>query len=131
MVVDAVGPKLNWQEHRNKYLPCPFILYKDKLIPWRDKIADHKHPPAMKVPPPTSINQYVARRLREARLDKQYCQAYLATEAGLCQSGYSALENGKRDIALGQLEKLAQVLGKGILDFLPPSSGPVVAKPKK
>lgn len=85
----------------------------------------------MKVLPPTSINQYVARRLREARLDKQYCQAYLAAEAGLCQSGYSDLENGKRDITLTQLERLAQVLGKTIPDFVPPSSGPVAAKPKK
>jgi transcriptional regulator with XRE-family HTH domain len=85
----------------------------------------------MKVSPSSPINQYVIRRLRQARLDKQFCQAYLAAQAGLCQSGYSNLENGKRDITLTQLEKLARALGKAIADFLPAPDWPAGANAKK
>jgi transcriptional regulator with XRE-family HTH domain len=75
----------------------------------------------MKASSASPITQHVARCLRQARLDKQFCQAYLAAQAGLCQSGYSNLENGKRDITLTQLEKLARALGKTAADFLPSS----------
>jgi transcriptional regulator with XRE-family HTH domain len=85
----------------------------------------------MKVSPPSPLNQYVARCLRQARLDKQFCQTYMAAQAGLCQSGYSDLENGKRDITLAQLEKLAQALGKPIAYFLPPAPKPAEVEPTK
>lgn len=48
--------------------------------------------------------------IRKHRLEKQLKQEYLGRQIGLCKSGISRLENGKRGTSINKLLILADVL---------------------
>lgn len=56
------------------------------------------------------IKKYV-KFIKDLREKKGFSQAELAEKVGISRTSYIAVEQGKRDISLGELEKLAQVLG--------------------
>jgi transcriptional regulator with XRE-family HTH domain len=60
---------------------------------------------------PADIRRLVARNLRRLRKAKGLSQSELATDAGLHQHHVSEIENGRLDLRLGTIHKLARALG--------------------
>jgi len=55
------------------------------------------------------ITKY-ARFIKEARLKKGFHQSYLASRLDISRPSYIAIEQGKRELTMGEFEKLASVL---------------------
>jgi predicted transcriptional regulator/DNA-binding Xre family transcriptional regulator len=66
----------------------------------------------------------IGRRIRQLRLDRGMTLEALASELGRAISQVSLIENGKRELKLSELQKLARILGTTVDDLLtqePPS----------
>ena len=66
----------------------------------------------------------VGRRVRQLRLDRGMTLEALAAELGRAISQVSLIENGKRELKLGELQRLARILGTTVDELLsqePPS----------
>lgn len=59
------------------------------------------------------------RRIRAARLAKDWSQEDLAHEAGLDRTYVGSIERGERNVALLNLNKLARALDDDLADFFP------------
>jgi predicted transcriptional regulator/DNA-binding Xre family transcriptional regulator len=62
----------------------------------------------------------VGRRIRQLRNDRGMTLDALAAELGRAPSQVSVIENGKRELKLGELQKLARILGVTLDDLLSP-----------
>jgi predicted transcriptional regulator/transcriptional regulator with XRE-family HTH domain len=62
----------------------------------------------------------VGRRIRQLRSDRGMTLDALAAELGRAPSQVSVIENGKRELKLGELQKLARILGVTLDDLLSP-----------
>jgi predicted transcriptional regulator/DNA-binding Xre family transcriptional regulator len=62
----------------------------------------------------------VGRRIRQLRTDRGMTLDALAAELGRAPSQVSVIENGKRELKLGELQKLARILGVTLDDLLSP-----------
>jgi predicted transcriptional regulator/DNA-binding Xre family transcriptional regulator len=62
----------------------------------------------------------VGRRIRQLRTDRGMTLDALAGELGRAPSQVSVIENGKRELKLGELQKLARILGVTLDDLLSP-----------
>ncbi len=58
-----------------------------------------------------------AKLVKEIRINRGFSQAELATKIGISRASYIAIEQGKRELTLGECEKLSQVLGVAISDI--------------
>ncbi len=66
----------------------------------------------------------VGRRIRQLRLDRGMTLETLASELGRAISQVSLIENGKRELKIGELQRLARILGTSLDELLsqePPS----------
>ena len=62
----------------------------------------------------------VGRRIRQLRLDRGMTLEALAGAMGRAISQVSLIENGKRELKLGELQRLARILGTSVDDLLSP-----------
>src|SRR6188474_3076981 len=62
----------------------------------------------------------VGRRIRQLRLDRGMTLDVLATHLGRAISQVSVIENGKRELKLGELQRLARILGVTLDELLSP-----------
>lgn len=62
----------------------------------------------------------VGRRIRALRLDRGLTLEALAAELGRAPSQVSVIENGKRELKLGELQRLARILGVTLDELLSP-----------
>jgi predicted transcriptional regulator/DNA-binding Xre family transcriptional regulator len=62
----------------------------------------------------------VGRRIRQLRTDRGMTLDALAAELGRAPSQVSVIENGKRELKLGELQKLSRILGVTLDDLLSP-----------
>ncbi len=62
----------------------------------------------------------IGRRIRQLRLDKGLTLDEVASALGRAISQLSLIENGKRELKLGELQKLARILGTTVDDLLKP-----------
>jgi len=62
----------------------------------------------------------LGRRLRQLRLDRGMTLEALAAEIGRAPSQLSVIENGRRELKLGELQKFARVLGVSLDELLSP-----------
>jgi transcriptional regulator with XRE-family HTH domain len=53
----------------------------------------------------------IAKRIKELRIKKDLTQAQVAESVGLARASYISVEQGKRDLSLQEVEKLAHMLG--------------------
>ena len=51
-----------------------------------------------------------AKLIKEARIRKGFSQSYIATTLGISRPSYIAIEQGKRELTMGEFEKLSVVL---------------------
>ena len=58
-----------------------------------------------------------AKLVKEIRINKGFSQAELATKIGISRASYIAIEQGKRELTLGECEKLSQALGVAMSDI--------------
>lgn len=58
-----------------------------------------------------------AKLVKEIRINKGFSQAELAVKIGLSRASYIAIEQGKRELTLGECEKLSKVLGTAMSDI--------------
>ena len=63
---------------------------------------------------PADIRRLLARNVRRLRKAKGLSQSELATDAGLHQHHVSEIENGRLDLRLGTISKVARALGVSI-----------------
>ena len=59
-----------------------------------------------------------ARRMKERRLTQNMSQEDLAAESGLHRTYIGSVERGERNIAVDNMEKIAEALSCGIADLL-------------
>jgi len=71
------------------------------------------------VPLETDIRVRFGRRLRELRKERGLSQEELAFRAGLHRTYVSSAERGERNVALINIERLANALGVDIRDLIP------------
>ena len=62
----------------------------------------------------TELEYQVARQLIAARLKKGLTQKELAEKAGTTQSAIARIENGRQNISLKLLNRVARALGSGV-----------------
>jgi transcriptional regulator with XRE-family HTH domain len=62
------------------------------------------------------IKEYV-KFIKDLREKKGLSQAELAEKVGISRTSYISVEQGKRDISLGEIEKLSQILGFSFEDL--------------
>ena len=60
----------------------------------------------------------LGQKLKQARLNKNFSQEYLAQELNISQKTYSNFENNKTTPSFSQIEQISQILETSILDFL-------------
>ncbi len=73
------------------------------------------------------------RRLRELRMQKNWSQEYLAFEAGLDRTYIGGIENGKRNVSLVNICRLAKALGttpSDLIDFAGTTEETIPQDPK-
>lgn len=80
------------------------------------------------VPMDGTVRARLAAEIRAARARSKITQEELGKRAGLSAATIFRLENGQRDIKVGQLIAVAQVLGVPVGDLIPDAE-PVVAPP--
>ena len=56
-------------------------------------------------------------RVRELRLERQFSQEYLAHAAGLDRTYINSIENGKRNVSVVNIERIAHALGVSLQEF--------------
>ena len=66
------------------------------------------------------IQNFISKKIREAREEKGITQKELADALGYSPMGISHFERGMRGIKMSDIEKLAKYLGKKMFYFLPP-----------
>jgi len=65
-----------------------------------------------------NINQLVGYNLKKLREEKGLKQSALASQLSVSVQTLSAIENGKKDIRLSQLQKIVSCLNVSIIDLL-------------
>lgn len=65
-----------------------------------------------------SARKTFAKNLRTARLDLNVSQEGLAEKAGLHRNYVGSVERGERNVAIDNMEKLAEAVGKTISELL-------------
>ncbi len=60
----------------------------------------------------------VGDRIRKLREAKDYSQEYVAEKLGMSPNGYGNIERNQVKVNLDRLEKIAEVLGCSVLDFI-------------
>ena len=68
------------------------------------------------------INKLTAQRIKELRAEAGYSSEDVASEIGISKTAYSQLENGKVEINLSRLDKLAQIFKVPLSSFIPNSN---------
>lgn len=68
---------------------------------------------------PTVIDQYVAEKIKEARLDAGYTQDFLAQLLGLATMQVHKYETGQDRITSGRLHSIAAMTCKPVAWFFP------------
>lgn len=66
-----------------------------------------------------NINHLTASRIREIRTEKGFTSEAVAKELKISKTAYSNLENGKVEITLNRIEKLAQIFNISVSEFIP------------
>ncbi len=66
-----------------------------------------------------NINQLTTSRIKEIRTEKGLTAEAVAKELDISKTAYSQLENGKVEITLNRIEKLAQIFNISVSDFIP------------
>ncbi len=61
-------------------------------------------------------NEYV-KFIKDLRIEKGFSQVALAEQLGISRSSYIALEQGKRDMTLSEIEKLSALFGLSLEEF--------------
>lgn len=56
------------------------------------------------------INKY-SKFIKNIRIEKRLSQSFMAEKIGVSRPSYVAIEKGKRDLTLGEFEKLSNILG--------------------
>ena len=72
----------------------------------------------MSLAKPIPARKRLARNLLDWRMKRGLSQETLSASADLTQSFYSQLENGRRNVSLDTLERLAKELRIDVLDLL-------------
>ena len=57
-------------------------------------------------------------KLRKLRLEKGLTQENVALELGITQKAYSDIENGKRDVTVGELKVLSRLYGRSVEEIM-------------
>jgi transcriptional regulator with XRE-family HTH domain len=60
----------------------------------------------------------VRRKIRSARLEKEYTQDYLGEKLGMSQKSYHRIENGHSQLKVETLLKLSTILEVDVTDLL-------------
>ncbi|WP_177199809.1 helix-turn-helix domain-containing protein [Flexibacter flexilis] len=63
----------------------------------------------------------LGRKLRALRASRNFTQEYVASQIGISQAAYSALENDRTVLSVKQLVQITQVLNVSLAEILPPS----------
>lgn len=63
------------------------------------------------------IKQKIGKRIKELRAQRQISQEELAARADIDRTYVNSVENGKRNISIINIEKIASALGVSIQDF--------------
>jgi XRE family transcriptional regulator, regulator of sulfur utilization len=66
----------------------------------------------------------LGKALKEARLARGYSLAQVAAATGISKSSLSLIENGRSDLTIGRLVRLADHYGKHVGDLLPAARAP-------
>ena len=69
--------------------------------------------------------QILAHNLRLLRFHRRWSQETLGFEAGLHRTYISQIEQGKSNVSIDNIEKLAHALGLTVSDLLRPQNGPL------
>ena len=69
--------------------------------------------------------QILAQNLRFLRFHRRWSQETLGFEAGLHRTYISQIEQGKSNVSIDNIEKLAHALGLTVSDLLRPLNGPL------
>ena len=60
------------------------------------------------------MSKEISKTLRKMRLAKAFSQAEIAQKLGISRASYIAVEQGKRELSLGEAQKVADLFGIGI-----------------
>ena len=71
---------------------------------------------------PIDIRRRVGLRMRELRQDRGLTQEAVANSIGLSRNYYVDVENGRRNVSIVNLERIAKGLGVSLPDFFDPAS---------
>lgn len=63
------------------------------------------------------IKQKIGKRIKELRAQKKYSQEELAARAGIDRTYINSVENGKRNVSIINIEKIANALGCSLQEF--------------
>lgn len=63
------------------------------------------------------IQQKLGKRLKELRLQKGYSQEAFSHQCGLDRTYIASIENGKRNVSIENIEKIASALNLSITEF--------------
>ena len=63
------------------------------------------------------IKEKIGKRLRDLRLDKKLSQEKFAFECGLDRTYIASIEQGKRNVSILNIEKIAKAFGISVSDF--------------
>ena len=63
------------------------------------------------------VKQKVGNRIRELRNQKELSQEALAHEAGLDRTYINSIENGRRNVSISNIERIAKALGMTLQEF--------------
>jgi transcriptional regulator with XRE-family HTH domain len=66
----------------------------------------------------TDIPVRFGQRVRELRKEQGYCQEGFAAACGLDRTYMGGIERGKRNLALRNIEKIAETLGMSIAELM-------------
>lgn len=73
----------------------------------------------------TNVRDVLSKNLRALRTDRGWSQETLAFEAELHRTFVAHVEQGKRNISIDNLEKLAKALGVGPHELLTPDKNSI------
>lgn len=63
------------------------------------------------------IKSKIGKRIKELRTLKKYSQEELAARAGIDRTYINSVENGKRNVSIVNIEKIASALGCTLQEF--------------
>ncbi len=94
----------------------------DKLIPWRDVLADELRRPEFRARwEAAALAREVAAFLVRYRTEHGLTQTALARQLGVRQSQVARLEDGEHEPRLGTLRRLSEALGMSVSVTITPA----------